>query len=126
MRFAASATILRNPAAVVEQRRVEGRPDPARVSTSYAERANLTLRIGSRRFTRLTNGFSKKVENHTHSVAIHTMHYNFALIHQTLRCTPVVVAGVTTTLWELANVVEVLEVQERLIRMTAYIQGTSA
>ena len=97
------ATILRNSAAVIEQRRVEGRPDPAHVSTNYAERANLTLRIGSRRFTRLTNGFSKKVENHAHSVAIHTMHYNFVRIHQTLRRAPAVAAGVTTTLWELAE-----------------------
>jgi IS1 family transposase len=92
-----------------EQRRVEGRPDPAHVSTSYAERANLTLRMGSRRFTRLTNGFSKKVENHAHSVAIHTMHYNFVRIHQSLRCTPAMAAGVTKTLWELTDMVKVLE-----------------
>jgi IS1 family transposase len=92
-----------------EQRRVEGRPDPAHVSTSYAERANLTLRMGSRRFTRLTNAFSKKVENHAHSVAIHTMHYNFVRIHQTLRVTPAMAAGVSTTLWELADMVKVLE-----------------
>ena len=93
----------------IEQRRVEGRPDPAHVSTSYVERANLTLRMGSRRFTRLTNGFSKKIENHTHSVAIHTMHYNFVRIHQTLRCTPAMAAGVTTKLWELSDMVRVLE-----------------
>lgn len=92
-----------------EQRRVEGRPDPAHVSTSYAERANLTLRMGSRRFTRLTNAFSKKVENHAHSVAIHTMHYNFVRIHQTLRCTPAMAAGVSAKLWELADMVNVLE-----------------
>jgi len=92
-----------------EQRRVEGRPDPAHVSTSYVERANLTLRMGSRRFTRLTNAFSKKVENHAHSVAIHTMHYNFVRIHQTLRCTPAMAAGVSATLWELADMVRVLE-----------------
>ena len=91
------------------QKRVEGRPDPAHVSTSYAERANLTLRMGSRRFTRLTNAFSKKHENHAHSVAIHTMHYNFVRIHQTLRCTPAMAAGVSTTLWELADMVKVLE-----------------
>jgi len=89
--------------------RVEGRPDPAHVSTSYAERANLTLRMGSRRFTRLTNAFSKKVENHAHSVAIHTMHYNFVRIHQTLRCTPAMAAGVSKTLWEIADMVKVLE-----------------
>ena len=93
----------------IELRRVEGRPDPAHVSTSYAERANLTLRMGSRRFTRLTNAFSKKVENHAHSVAIHTMHYNFVRIHQTLRCTPAMAAGVSGTLWELADMVKVLE-----------------
>jgi len=93
----------------VDLRRVEGRPDPAHVSTSYAERANLTLRMGSRRFTRLTNAFSKKVENHAHSVAIHTMHYNFVRIHQTLRCAPAMAAGVTTKLWELTDMVQVLE-----------------
>ena len=93
----------------IQQRRVEGRPDPKHVSTSYAERANLTLRMGSRRFTRLTNAFSKKVENHAHSVAIHTMHYNFVRIHQTLRCTPAMAAGVTRRLWELADMVLVLE-----------------
>ncbi len=92
-----------------EQRRVEGRPDPAHVSTSYAERANLTLRMGSRRFTRLTNAFSKKAENHAHSVAIHTMHYNFVRIHQTLRCTPAMAAGVSANLWELDDMVKVLE-----------------
>ena len=93
----------------VDLRRVEGRPDLAHVSTSYAERANLTLRMGSRRFTRLTNAFSKKVENHAHSVAIHTMHYNFARLHQTLRCSPAMAAGVSKTLWELADMVKVLE-----------------
>jgi hypothetical protein len=93
----------------IEQRRVEGRPDPAHVSTSYAERANLTLRMGSRRFARLTNAFSKKVENHAHSVAIHTMHYNFVRIHQTLRCSPAMAAGVTAKLWELTDMVTVLE-----------------
>lgn len=93
----------------VELRRVEGRPNPDHISTSYAERANLTLRMSSRRFTRLTNAFSKKVENHAHSVAIHTMHYNFVRIHQTLRCTPAMAAGVTTKLWEVADMVRVLE-----------------
>lgn len=92
--------------------RVEGRPDPAHISTSYAERANLTLRMGSRRFTRLTNAFSKKIENHAHSVAIHTMHYNFVRIHQTLRCTPAMAAKVSTILWELTDMVKVLEAWE--------------
>lgn len=91
------------------KQRVEGRPDPKHISTSYAERANLTLRMGARRFTRLTNAFSKKVENHAHSVAIHTMHYNFVRIHQTLRVTPAMAAGVTAKLWELADMVAVLE-----------------
>jgi IS1 family transposase len=89
--------------------RVEGRPDPEHVSTSYVERANLTLRMGSRRFTRLTNAFSKKAANHAHSVAIHMMHYNFVRIHQTLRCTPAMAAGISKTLWELSDMVKVLE-----------------
>jgi hypothetical protein len=92
-----------------EKRRVEGRPDPAHISTSYAERQNLSMRMGTRRFTRLTNAFSKKAENHAHAVAIYLMHYNFVRIHQTLRCTPAMAAGVTTKLWELADMVKVLD-----------------
>jgi IS1 family transposase len=92
-----------------EKKRVERRPDPKHISTSFAERANLTVRMGNRRFTRLTNAFSKKAENHLHSVAIHTMHYNFVRIHTTLRCTPAMAAGVTAKLWELSDMVKVLE-----------------
>jgi IS1 family transposase len=92
-----------------EKRRVEGRPDPAYISTSFAERQNLSMRMGMRRFTRLTNGFSKKAENHEHGVAIYFMHYNFVRIHTTLRCTPAMAARVTTKLWELADMVRVLE-----------------
>jgi IS1 family transposase len=92
-----------------EMRRVEGRPDPEHISTSYAERANLTMRMGMRRFTRLTNAFSKKVENHAHMVSLHMMYYNFVRIHQTLRCTPAMAAGVTRKLWEVADIVEILE-----------------
>ena len=93
----------------VVKTRVEGRPDPAHVSTSYVERANLTTRMGNRRFTRLTNAFSKKAENHIHSVAIHLMHYNFVRLHQTLRCTPAMAAGVTPKSWELSDMMQVLE-----------------
>jgi IS1 family transposase len=92
-----------------EKRRVEGRPDPKHISTSFAERQNLSMRMGTRRFTRLTNGFSKKAANHQHAVAIYFMHYNFVRIHQTLRCTPAMAAGVTPKLWELADMVKVLE-----------------
>ena len=93
----------------IEHRRVEGRPDAAHVSTSYVERANLSIRMGTRRFTRLTNGFSKKAANHAHAVAIYFMHYNFVRMHQTLRCSPAMAAGVSKTLWELADMVRVLE-----------------
>jgi IS1 family transposase len=86
-----------------------GKPDPRHISTSYVERQNLTMRMSMRRFTRLTNGFSKKAENHAHSVAIHFMHYNFVRIHQTLRVTPAMAAGVTTTLWSLTDMVRVIE-----------------
>ncbi len=86
-----------------------GNPEPRHISTSYVERNNLTMRMSMRRFTRLTNGFSKKAENHAHSVAIHFMHYNFVRIHQTLRVTPAMAAGVTTKLWDLTDIARVIE-----------------
>jgi hypothetical protein len=78
-------------------------------STSYADRQNLTLRMSSRRFARLTNAFSKKVENHALSVALHYMHYNFCRIHKTLRVTPAMAAGVTDKPWGIGDIVKVLE-----------------
>lgn len=83
---------------------VVGYPDPEHVSTSYIERANLIVRMGMRRFTRLTNRFSKKIENHSAAVAIHIMHYNFARIHKTLRITPAMAAGVSDHVWELDEI----------------------
>jgi IS1 family transposase len=82
-----------------ESKRVMGYPDPAHISTSFVERQNLTMRMSMRRFTRLTNGFSKKVENHAYAVAIHYVHYNFCRIHQTLRVTPAMEAGITDHVW---------------------------
>jgi hypothetical protein len=92
--------------------RIEGNPDMKHVSTSFAERQNLNVRMHTRRFTRLTNGFSKKVENHAHSVALFAMYYNFVRIHKTLRTTPAMAAGVTKRLWEMMDVVDVLEAWE--------------
>lgn len=89
--------------------KITGNPDPRHVSTSYVERQNLTMRMAIRRFTRLTNAFSKKIENHAHSVAIHFMHYNFVRIHQSLRVTPAMAAGVTSKLWSLIDMVRVIE-----------------
>ncbi|MBV8738227.1 MAG: DDE-type integrase/transposase/recombinase [Alphaproteobacteria bacterium] len=91
------------------KREITGKPDPEHISTSYVERQNLTMRMAIRRFTRLTNAFSKKVENHAHSVAIHFMHYNFVRIHQSLRVTPAMAAGITPTLWSLMDLVGVIE-----------------
>ncbi len=84
---------------------VSGNPDPKHVSTSYVERQNLTMRMGMRRFTRLTNGFSKKIENHIAAVAIHFIHYNFARIHKTLRITPAMAAGLSDHVWSLEEIV---------------------
>jgi hypothetical protein len=94
--------------------RIEGDPDIDHVSTSYAERTNLTVRMHTRRFTRLTNGFSKKVENHAHSVALFAMYYNFVRVHKTLRVTPAMAANVTKRLWEMSDIVDVLEAWEAL------------
>lgn len=92
--------------------RIEGNPDPKHVSTSYAERANLTMRMHMRRFTRLTNAFSKKLENHAHAVALHMMYYNFVRIHKSLRMTPAMAAGVSTRLWEIGDIVALVEAAE--------------
>jgi hypothetical protein len=89
--------------------RIEGKPDPRHVSTSYAERQNLTMRMCIRRFTRLTNGFSKKVINHAHHVAIYFMYYNFARIHQSLRMSPAMATGAATTLWSVEDIVRLLD-----------------
>jgi hypothetical protein len=88
---------------------IEDNPDPDHVSTSYAERNNLNVRMHSRRLTRLTNAFSKKVENHGHAMALHFMYYNFVRIHKTL---PAMAANVTKRLWEIGDIVDVLEVFE--------------
>ena len=82
-----------------ETKRVTGTPDAAHISTSYVERQNLSMRMGMRRFTRLTNGFSKKVENHAYAVALFYMHYNFVRVHKTLRVTPAMEAGITDHIW---------------------------
>lgn len=95
-----------------QKRKITGQPDPKHVSTSYAERANLTMRMHMRRFTRLTNGFSKKIENHTAAVALHTMFYNFVRVHQTLKVSPAMAAGVTDRLWDISDIVQVLEAWE--------------
>jgi len=86
-----------------------GNPDLKKASTSYVERQNLTIRMGVRRLTRLTNGFSKKVENHSHAMALHFLHYNFARIHKSLRVTPAMEAGVSSHVWTLAEIAELPE-----------------
>lgn len=91
------------------KRAVIGNPDLCCTSTSFVERQNLTMRMNMRRFTRLTNAFSKKVENHYYALALHFMYYNFVRIHQTLRVTPAMAAGVASKLWEMNDIVEVLE-----------------
>jgi len=87
---------------------VTGTPDEDHVSTSYVERQNLTMRMSMRRFTRLTNGFSKKLENHCAAIALHFMHYNFCRIHKTLRVTPAMAAGVSDHVWEIGEVIALL------------------
>ncbi|WP_159729947.1 IS1 family transposase [Methylosinus sp. Ce-a6] len=92
--------------------KIEGKPDPAHVSTSYVERNNLTMRMHMRRFTRLTNAFSKKVENHAYAVALHMMYYNFVRTHSKLRMSPAMAAGVSDRLWEVADIVALVEAEE--------------
>lgn len=95
-----------------ERKIISGSPARRHISTSYVERQNLTMRMAMRRFTRLTNGFSKKLENHIAAVSLHFMHYNFVRIHQTLKVTPAMAAGVTDRLWEMSDIVQLLEERE--------------
>jgi len=88
---------------------ITGNPDEDHISTSYVERSNLTMRLMNRRFTRLTLGFSKKIENHIHALALYTFHYNFCKIHKTLRCTPAMAAGVSGKLWEISDIVRLID-----------------
>ena len=97
------------PFVAAEKRVVTGSPDLAKVSTSYVERQNLTMRMGMRRFTRLTNGFSKKVQNLEHAVALHFLHYNFARIHKTLRVTPAMQAGISDHVWSLEEIAQLAD-----------------
>jgi IS1 family transposase len=96
-----------SPAECIGSRKepVEGNPNPKHISTSYVERQNLNMRMGMRRFTRLTNGFSKKVENHCHMIALYTMFYNFIRIHKTLKMSPAMAAGVSARLWSMEDIV---------------------
>lgn len=97
----------------VEYKPVIGNPDPTRMNTSYVERQNLTMRMHMRRFTRLTNAFSKKIENHVNAISLHFAYYNFVRIHKTLKMSPAMAAGVETRLWEMADLVSVVEAAEK-------------
>lgn len=88
---------------------VTGKPDHAHISTAHVERQNLTMRMQMRRFTRLTNAFSKKIENHAHAVALHYMFYNFARIHKTLRVTPAMQAGIADHVWTLEEIAKLAD-----------------
>ena len=101
---------------------VSGNPDPKHVSTSFVERQNLSMRMSIRRFTRLTNVFFKKVENHAAAVALWFMYYNFARVHQTLRVTPAMEAGISTHVWNIEELVGLLD-GKRLRRETVCVSG---
>ncbi|MCP4145609.1 MAG: helix-turn-helix domain-containing protein [bacterium] len=97
----------------IKKRPIEGDPDEKHISASFVERQNLTMRMHMRRFTRLINGFSKKVDNHYYAVALHFMYYNFVRIHTTLKIAPAMAAGVTDRLWEISDIVKLIEDKEK-------------
>lgn len=106
------ASACRHTEGSAEKRRISGDPDVKKVSTSHVERQNLTMRMGMRRFTRLTNGFSKKIENLEHAVALHFMFYNFGRIHKTLRVTPAMEAGIADHVWTLEEIAGLVKEEE--------------
>ncbi len=106
-----TADVRYSPGDQVETRKevIVGQPDWGHISTSYVERKNLTMRMRMRRFTRLTNAFSKKIENHEHAISLYTMHYNYVRRHQSLRMTPAMKAGVERRLWSLEDIVALID-----------------
>ncbi|MGI0060108.1 MAG: IS1 family transposase, partial [Nitrosotalea sp.] len=90
-------------------KKLVGTPNEKYISTSFAERNNLTMRMSIRRFTRLTNAFSKKIENHGHAVALHFMYYNFGRVHKSLRITPAMAAGVSKHIWSLEEIAALMD-----------------
>lgn len=108
--YAAEATGRYSPPQFVSAQRaaIQGDPNPRHISTSFVERQNLTMRMHMRRFTRLTNGFSKKISMHEHAVSLHFMHYNFCRIHQTLRVTPAMEAGIAKHAWSIEDLINLL------------------
>ncbi|MBS0587508.1 MAG: DDE-type integrase/transposase/recombinase [Proteobacteria bacterium] len=104
---------------------ISGDPDVKNVSTSYVERSNLTMRMHNRRFTRLTNGFSKKLENHLHAISLFVMHYNYCKIHKSLRITPAMAAGLTDHVWELEEVISLLAKDEQPKKRGTYKKKNS-
>src|SRR6202140_204478 len=95
---------------------ITGNPDPRHISTSYTERANLTMRMSMRRFTRLTNGFSKKLQNHEYMVALYALWYNFVRIHKTLRTSPAMAAGIASRLWSMEDIVALIDAKSAKVR----------
>jgi len=95
-----------------KKRRITGKPNPKHISMSFAERANLTMRMHMRRFTRLTNAFSKKAENHAHMVALYSVFYNWTKIDKTLRVTPAMQAGLADRVYDISDIVELIEQAE--------------
>jgi IS1 family transposase len=104
-----------SPSRFLSSRRevITGNPDPKHISTSYVERSNLSIRMTNRRFTRLTNMYSKKAENHAHAIALNFVHYNFVRVHSTLRVTPAMQAGLANHVWSLAEIVGLLDVDAK-------------
>jgi hypothetical protein len=93
----------------IRKESIEGDPDMKHVSTSYVERQNLNMRMGMRRFTRLTNAFSKKLDNHIHTLALYFVFYNFVRIHKTLKMSPAMAAGIADTLWSMEDIAKLIE-----------------